>query len=385
MRLADKRWVLIVLAAVVVGGIVSFRIAIGVLKGKVEDALGQDSAVEDIRVTWSGVVVEGLRIKGARGWPAADCLRAQRILIVPDLRSLFSDQFRVSSIAIDQPYVSALRARDGQLQVVPGLIARSSAKKPARGSATAPAAVIIGRFVLRDGVVEFFDATVQQPPLRIQLEQIQITVSDVAVPALTGKTKFELSGVIKSAQRDGKVNIAGWVDIAGEESSVKSTLRSVDLVALQPYLIKTSETGVRKGTLDLDLQADVRKKQLNAPGRITLSNLELAPAAGAWNTFMGMPRSAVIGFLKNQDGRIALNFTLEGDIGNPQFSLNEALATRIASSMAETLGVSIMGVAKSAGTLGQRGVEAAGDAAKGVGEALGRLFGDKPKEEKKPQ
>ena len=47
--------------------------------------------------------------------------------------------------------------------------------------------------------------------------------------------------------------IAGWAELTTKDSSVKTTLRTVDLVALQPYLIKAPETGVQKGTLDLDL------------------------------------------------------------------------------------------------------------------------------------
>jgi hypothetical protein len=93
--------------------------------------------------------------------------------------------------------------------------------------------------------------------------------------------------------------------------------------------------------------------------------------------FMGVPRSAVVNFLKNQDSKIAINFTIEGDLDNPQFTLREALATRLAAGLAELLGVSIRGVAEGVGTLGRKGVEAVGEAAKGLGGALQQLFGGK--------
>jgi hypothetical protein len=138
--------------------------------------------------------------------------------------------------------------------------------------------VTLGRITLSDGVLELFDATVTQPPLKIRLEQIQATVRDVVVPALTGKTGLDLAGVLKSVQRDGTVAIAGWAEIASKDSSLHTTLRSVDLVALQPYLIKARETGVQKGTLDLELQSDVCENRLKAPGKLTISDLELTPA-----------------------------------------------------------------------------------------------------------
>jgi hypothetical protein len=379
-----KRWgliALVVLAVLIAGGIVGFRVAVGVLKGKVVEALGPDSEIKDIRVGWSSVDVEGLRIKGPRAWPAADTLRAERVVIVPSLRSVLSRQIGVQSITIVRPYLSALRTKDGELQVVPSLLAGTAGKgEPAASSAPdSRRTVSVGRITLRDGVLEFFDATVTQPPLKIRLEQVQATVRDLVVAALTGKTRLDLAGVLKGVQRDGTVTLAGWAEFTTRDSSVKTTLQSVDLVALQPYFVKAPDTGVRKGTLDLDLQSDVSKGRLKAPGKITISSLELAPAKGAFGTFMGVPREAVVASLKNRDNKIAVNFVLEGDVNNPQFSLNETFTTRLASSMAESLGVSLGGMATGVEALGQSGVEAAGKAAKGAGSAVQRLFGSQQK------
>ena len=160
---------------------------------------------------------------------------------------------------------------------------------------------------------------------------------------------------------------------------MKTTLRSVDLVALQPYLTKAAETRVQKGVLDLDLQSEVTKNRLRAPGKVVISDLEFAPGRGALDTFMGVPRAAVVSFLKNKENKIAVNFIIEGDVNNPRFALNEAFATRVASAMAENLGVSIRGVAEGVGTLGQKGLEAVGGAAKGVGGAFQQLFGGQKK------
>ncbi|HSD50297.1 MAG TPA: DUF748 domain-containing protein [Candidatus Methylomirabilis sp.] len=381
-----RKWgliALVVLLVLIVGGIVGFRVGIGILKGKVVEALGPDSEIAAIRVGWSSVEVEGLRIKGQKGWPTADALRAERVAIVPSLRSVFSGQYRVSSITMVRPYLSALRTKDGKLLVVPSLLAGPAGEGQAGGPsapAVAPSTVTIGRIILQDGVVELFDATVARPPLKIRLEQIQATVRDVVVPALKGRSRFDLTGVVKGVQRDGRANVAGWAEIATKDSSVKTQLRSVDVVALQPYLIKADETGVQKGALDLDLESDVSKNRLKAPGQVTISDLELAPGKGAFGTFMGVPRDAVVAFLKNKGNKITVNFVLEGDTNNPHFSLNEALSTRVAFSLAEILGVSFGGVAKGVGTLGTNGVvEAAGQAAKGVGGAVQRLFGGSKK------
>ena len=376
-----KKWALIILAAIVllvVGAIVGFQAAVGLLKGKVVEALGPDSEVKELRVRWSAVELDGLRIKARRGWPTADTLRADRVVIVPSLRSLLSGRIQVSSITVVRPYLSALRTRDGKLQVVPSLLAGAASEGKAAAGPPAQS-VTISRITLEDGVVELFDATVAQPPLKIRLEKIQAAMRDVVAPALTGKSRFDLAALVKGLQRDGRATVSGWVEVASKDSAVKLQLRSVDLVLLQPYLTQATETRVQRGALDLDLDSEVKQNRLRAPGKVVISDLEFTPTRGVLDTFMGVPRAAVVNFLKNRENKIAINFILEGDINNPRFALNEAFATRLATGLAENLGVSIRGVAEGVGTLGQKGLEAAGEAAKGVGGALQQLLGGQRK------
>jgi len=380
-----KRWGLIALLVVVVlivGGIVGFRVAVSALKNRVLEALPPNSEIKSIRVGWSSVNMEGLRIKGPSGWPAADALRAERVTIVPSLRSILSRQYQVRTITIVKPYLSALRTKGGKFLVVPGLLAGAAGEGQTGTLSTAAAGfprVTVGHITLQDGVVELFDATVAEPPLKIRLEQIRVTVRNVVVPALKGRSRFELTGVVKGIQRDGHADVAGWVEVSTKDSSVKTQLRSADLLVFQPYLIKAGEPGVLKGTVDLDMQSDVRNNRLRAPGKITISDLELAPTKGALDTFMGLPRRTVMAFLMKNQSRITVDFVLEGDINNPQFSLNEALSTRVAFAMARVLGIDLGGMAKDVATLGLKGGEATGQAAKGAGSWLRHLLGGKKK------
>ena len=371
------RWGLVSLVAVIVlvlGCIVGFEMAVGVLKNKVIQALGPDSEIKDIRVGWTGVNVDGLRIKGPNEWPVADALRAERIILVPSLLSFFSGQYRVRSITIIKPYLSVLRTKSGKILVVPSLIA-GKPKEETPSPHTAAAKVTLGSITLQDGELELYDASVSRPPLKIRLEKIRANIKELAVPTLNGRSRFTLTGVVKGVHQDGSADISGWAEICTKDSSVMLKLRSVDLVALQPYLIKANETKVRKGTLDLDLQSDVSNNRLKAPGRITISALKLSQANGMLGTFMGMPRDAVLAFLEREGNKITLDFMLEGDINNPRFSLNNALTERLAVSMAEVLKVSLGGVAKGAAGLGEKGVEAVGEVAKGLGGAVQELIG----------
>ena len=108
----------------------------------------------------------------------------------------------------------------------------------------------------------------------------------------------------------------------------------------------------------------MRNRNLDGKGKIVLQDLELAPARGLFDTFMGLPRGAVIGFLKDNNNAIDVDFVIRGDTSNPSFSLNEDLSTRIATAMAGQLGVSVKNVAEGLGSLGRKGLEEAGDVVK---------------------
>jgi hypothetical protein len=357
-----KRAAIIVVAVLGVSAaavMIGLHFATKELKSQVEQALGAESEVQEIVVGLSSIELRGIRIRAPKGWPAQDTLRAERVVIKPDLAGLASARLHVSQIVVEQAYMSVLRSRDGRLRLLPSLLEK-------RGSSrgTAPE-VTIGSIELRDSALDFFDATVRQPAHKIRLEQLQASVDDLHLPGLKGRTGIQLNGVVKGVQRNGKLSIKGWAELASKNSEITTKLQGVDLVALQPYLIKASETGVKRGALDLDLKSTVRNNRLHAPGTVTLNGLELANGDGAMGTFMGVPRTLVIAALKNRNEQIEVQFTLEGNIDDPQFSLNESFSKRMAASVAETLGISIEGLT--------RGV---GSAAQGLGNAVKKLFGN---------
>jgi hypothetical protein len=343
-----------------------FQLGVRALRAQVEKALGPDSEVTEIRVGWGAVEVLGLRLKGGSGWPATDTLRAKRIQVEPDLRSLFSSRIHVSAIIVEDAYISALRTADGRTQVVPSLLHTKTAN-----ANDPPQEIEIGRIELRNAAVELFDATVAQPPFRIRLERLNATIDNIELPEMSARTAINVEGALKGRHRDGRIAIKGWMVFANLDSAIASHFRDVDLAALQPYLIKAADTGIRTGTLDLDMDATVENKRLHAPGTVALRNLELD---GGGN-FMGHARQAATNVLKDSKDKLTVRFVLEGNLDDPQFSLNESFAMRFGSGLAETMGVSIEGVAKGVGGLGERGLEAAGGAASGLGKAVKNLFG----------
>jgi hypothetical protein len=353
--------VIVIIALLLVGA----HFATQALKQKVELALGSTGEVREMVVGLGTIELRGVRIRAPQGWPAADTLRAERVVVVPDLRGLLSAKIRVQRITIESAYLSILRSRDGKVHLLPSLLEGPGSKAAENRGNAEPATtpVTIGKIELRDSSIAFYDASIRQPAHLLQLEQIHADVGNLLVPGVSGRIALAIAASVKGRQRDGKLNIDGWLELADKNSQLATRLRGVDLVSFQPYLLKSAETGVKKGTLDLDLDASVQKNIMHAPGSITLTGLELEPGGGPFETFMGLPRSLIVATLKDKQDRIKVQFALDGDLADPAFSLNGSFLKQVGSTIAQSLGISIEGLA--------RGV---GNAPSGVTDALKNLF-----------
>ncbi|MDR0576594.1 MAG: DUF748 domain-containing protein [Candidatus Accumulibacter sp.] len=379
----SRRWpiFLALAAAVALAGGAAWHQAAGALRTRIARALGPRGEAREINVGLGGVDILGLRIRAPENaaWPEEDELRARRVRIEPDIFELLVARLSIESIRIEGAYVVVSRARDGKTRVVPSLFDPPPEPPPpdaraeeAQKESAGKTAIDIGRIVVSDGVVEFHDASIRATPVRLRVEQIEATVGRPRLPEARGHTSLKLDGIVKGRRQDGKLSIDGSFDPAAGESRLTTKLRDVDMTALQPYLIKAAEIGVERGSLDLDLKSSVANGKLRAPGTLTLSGLGLTPGTA---TFMGLPRETALNLLKDRKGRISMKFTLEGDIGDPRFSLNEQMAVRLGSSLAGTLGVSLESLVKGV----DRGAGGANGPAQAIGKSVGKLLGKQRK------
>ena len=341
-----RRWGLIAIALIALastGIFIAYQFALDELRSRVITALGTESEVGEIRVSFKNIEIADLKLKAPADWPVRHVLTAARVVISPDLGSFTSDVFRINRIMIERATLAVLRERNGKLRMLPGMTQKVTTSGTS-GTSSPASTVLIEVIELKDSSVSFFDAQVRSPPLEIKFENVAAKITNLRIPELTGKSAIELKADVKGLTRSGALSVAGNMEFATRDSEIKTTLRDVEIATLEPYLIKAAETGVRKGTLDLDLTAKVAANRLTAPGILTLKNLELRASANATGTFMGMPRDTVVNMIRERDGRIEVPFKLEGNLNDPNFSVDAAFKTRLAIATAAALGVTIKGL-----------------------------------------
>jgi hypothetical protein len=385
------------------------------IESRILAALGPRAEVGRVSLRPGAVVIEDLVVRAPAGWPTGRTLAARRVVVVPELRTLLSSRLRIARVAIDDAYLSVLRSGDGRVRMLPGGAEAAGAREPggragapgpatpagrppspgaadpgapaagptvgptagerpsprAAGDATGPGddptagdTTAIARVELRGGTLEFFDAAVRKPPLRLRASALEIDATDLSLPSLARRVGLRVGGSVEGApgRPEGRLSLEGWVVPATRDSALRATLRGVDLVVLQPYLLRAAEAGVRAGTLELDLASTVKAQQLRAPGTLAITGLDLASG----RTFMGLPREAVLAMLRDSQGAIRLDFVLQGRLDDPRFSLSEDLAVRLAAAIAQSLGIGLGGLARDVGGAGQKAIDAATGALRGL-------------------
>jgi hypothetical protein len=120
-------------------------------------------------------------------------------------------------------------------------------------------------------------------------------------------------------------------------------------------LIKFSD--VTNGLLSIVADINILNSRIDSAGKITIRDLEFTSNRG---TFLGLPLIAVTRLLKDSNNEIVLDFTLEGDLKNPEFNLQDSLIQRITFSLAKNLGLPLETIGRSVFEFG--------------GEALKKIF-----------
>lgn len=338
--------------------------AVRLLGRQIEKALGEGGEVGAIHVGLGGVDIEQLRVKarsnrGRTPWPTANELDAAHIHVEPDLRSLFSDTIVIRSIRVEDARMTILRDSKG-MEILPGLRHSDNGEGRKAGTedtktARSTTKIRIGSIQLTRCNIDFYDATVRRKPHHIALDNIDTTLEDLTLPDMENKSVLALHA---SIGEHGKLDLNGWLVPASADSQLHLKLADVPMEAIEPYMIRNPSTHVKHGTLDLDLQSTVDQRKLKAPGKLAIDGLELSGASG----FAGLGQEAAIALLRDGSKRISLEFTLNGSLDDPKFSLNDEFYLRIGTALADSAGVGLSNLGHSVG--------------KGLGGLLKELTGD---------
>lgn len=191
-----------------------------IVKHQLEQALGENFAVEGISLGWNRVeVVEPRFLKEGRV-----TAQARRIVLAPDILSLLRRDISVSSVVLEGPSLALEIDRDGRL-VMPV----ATGRKPSAPSESKPMPVTIGRVEIADGTLVFQDHS-RPEPNRVELRNLHLRLDHLAYPLEERPSTFDFRTELAGGLVAGSASGRGSVRI--DAPAVSGTFEGQNLVIL---------------------------------------------------------------------------------------------------------------------------------------------------------
>lgn len=130
--------------------------------------------------------------------------------------------------------------------------------------------------------------------------------------------KSTIEGELSVFERDGQLYPQG---------AVKVSVRQLDLVPFNGYIIKSLGYQLDRGSLDVDAHITFDKAQLGGEVRLLLRNSKFTPKDEATikkiSKQISMPLDMAVGLLRDDHGNLRLNIPVSGDMSDPDFDLDD--------------------------------------------------------------
>jgi hypothetical protein len=375
-----KKWVILIgaIAIFLIGGyfLLSF-FAVKFIQARLRQVVGPGLTIGEIKIKPTCLSVKGIRYE--------DPLSKRRIFLIeemrvyPNLYSFLKGTLRIREWMILQPSFFLYRSREGRFIGPWATLGKKEEGKEISDEKERKEKesilVKIDLFRIRKGSVDFEDMKPEGAPAEIRLRELDLELKNVQYPFISSRSSIELKGKIKGRKREGNIDTKGWIDLKNMDMETSFKVQEIDIKIFEPYYRKRFFAEIESGYINMESKIAVEKKMIDAPGQLELVDLHIKEGGG---TVLWIPAKTLVSLLRDKGNRIKVKFHVKGNMDDPQFSLQETFITRVAISLAETLGIPIR-------VVGETMIEGTGKGAEGLIEGLKsieKLFKRK-KEEKR--
>ena len=197
----------------------------------------------------------------------------------------------------------------------------AAAKETPEATATLPADITIKNVVLQGGAVSFSDR-LTEPNIDTELTELGGKLS-----GLSSKEQAR-ADVFFAGRHSGTspLEIKGKINplIANRYADLTLTFKDIEMSPFSPYSGKYLGYILQKGKLTLELAYKLLDNKIQGKNRIFLDQLTLGDKVDSPDA-TSLPVKLGIALLKDGNGRIALDFPVNGDLRDPEFSIGEVI------------------------------------------------------------
>jgi hypothetical protein len=158
------------------------------------------------------------------------------------------------------------------------------------------------------------------------VEKIHGSVKGISTSTST-PSPIEIGATVRGG---GDVTLKGAVDLfqPARSTNVKLGVHRVEMPPLSPMSVHYIGYPFTKGRTDLGLEYAIKDQHLKGSNRITTQDLTLGEKVDGKGDAK-LPIKLGVSLLTDKDGRITLDFPIEGRLDDPDFTVNKAIGSAI--------------------------------------------------------
>lgn len=268
-------------------------------------------------------------------------MKADAVSISPSIVGFLTGVIAFNDITITRPEFYYVKGTPRQPQretkiEIPGLpiaitLPIVSGEEPKQE--VAPAAkikniprLILRRFRIRDGKLNFIDYNAGNSGIEITVEDINFNLDNLFLIPRSTVTNFDLKAKIpwNKDTEEGKISAEGWINLYKRDMNAKVNIKGIDGVYLYPYYsqwVDLEKARIEQAKLNFTSIIQGLNNDITAQCHLELSDIiRRKRGADEENNKAAKIADALLGvFQALNQGKIVLDFTIRTKMDKPQF------------------------------------------------------------------
>lgn len=256
---------------------------------------------------------------------------------------IFRRSFRLSSLKIIKPEVYIERAAPGKpiakVEPAPQVNYTQNKLSSAAAGQLSPNPLMlaqrkllspkfsVGRFAVSRGTLNFIDKSAGDKELKVRIQDVYLKIDNLNFKGSGFQiTSFEFRGKVpwREGQKEGKIEIEGWIDFAKKDMKAAVNISDIDGVYLYPYYsqwVDLEKARIESAKLNFTSNITGLNNNLTAECHLELTDIVRKPRAPEeLSQKEERITNTIIDTFKAVDqGKIILDFTYRTKMNRPEF------------------------------------------------------------------
>jgi len=234
--------------------------------------------------------------------------------------------FEMATLDIHGAGIEVVVSSDGKVNLIEFLAAMSEKSKEAPGEETdgegdEMLSISVGAVTLHGCSAAYTDRTLS-PAFTMAVDPVDGSIKSISTTGTAGAA-LDIKGPVRSG---GDLHLEGEMDLFDVKrlTDLAIDIRQAKMPPASPMAVRYVGHPINQGEVDISLDYEIVNSKLVGGNRFVTQDLELGDRVEG-DRAVDLPIKLGVSLLTDKNGRITLEFPIEGDLDDPDFGLGNAI------------------------------------------------------------